>query len=587
MGRPFTRLKAFYSNLRIKYKLFLLISTLMLIMCVCCLTVLQYVFNVYDRELYARSSQALNVTLFGMDNELSQMEQLTFRIATDQNVQRTLRHVRDNTTSYDFLRVTDDLNTRMIELGTQDKYVLSVHTFDTNYREYRTGKRPNTTNTERLKQIEELTHARQGAITWILPDEYDQTLIAAREIRDYSDFSFDRLGILGLRIDLDRLARDYARGLDQQGAHFLILNEGEPIFQGDAEIDPDKLQVVLDSAQGYEVVEDNGRLYFATYAPSSYTNWDYVIMIPYDELFQVVANVKRFVTIIFPIILVLTIVLSFRYARRLTRPIESLNAKMKSIQMGRFDIAATLEDEQYPMDETGQMHRNFRIMVQRINDLINENYLKQLAIKESEYKALQAQINPHFLYNTLESINWHAKIAGQPHISRMVESLAYLMRHSINQQEPLVTLGEEMTFISHYITIQKVRFEERLDFRMDIPEELRSCVVPKLVLQPLVENAIQYGLERIIGTCSIRISASRREHMLVIEVHDNGPGIDQKAIELIFAGKLRTRKTGLGIRNIHERIRLMFGEEYGLQIESKPGEGTTVRIRVPYNWRDA
>jgi len=586
MRRSFAHLKAFYSNLRIKYKLFVLISTLMLIMCLCCLSVLWYVLNVYDEELYARSSQALNVTLFGMDNELSQMEQLTFRIATDQNVQRTLRHVRDNTTSYDVLRVTDDLNTRMIELGTQDKYVLSVHTFDTYFREYRTGKRPNTTNAGRLAKIEELTHARQGAITWIMPDEFDPALVAAREIRDYSDFSFERLGILGLRIDLDKLAQDYARGLDQQGAHFLILAGGEPIFRGDTQIDPAKLQVVLGSPHGYEVVEDGGRLYFVTHAPSNYTNWDYVVMIPYDELFQVIANVKRFVTILFPLIFVIAIILSLRYARSLTRPIESLNAKMKSIQMGRFDIA-TLEDEHYPMDETGQMHRNFRIMVQRINDLINENYLKQLAIKESEYKALQAQINPHFLYNTLESINWHAKIAGQPHISQMVESLAYLMRHTINQQEPLVTLGEEMTFISHYITIQKVRFEERLDFRMDVPEELRSCVIPKLVLQPLVENAIQYGLERIIGTCSIRIGARRNGHELVIEVRDNGPGIDREAIELIFAGKLRSKKTGLGIRNIHERIRLMFGEEYGLEIESKPGEGTNVRIRVPYNWRDA
>lgn len=586
MRRAYASMKAFYSNLRIKYKLFVLISTAMLIMCLCCLSVLQYVFNVYDEELYARSSQALNVTLFGMDNELSQMEQLTFRIATDQSVQRTLRHVRDNTTSYDFLRVTDDLNTRMIELGTQDKYVLSVHTFDTYFREYRTGKRPNTTNAERIRLIEELTHAKQGAITWIMPDEYDQTLVAAREIRDYSDFSFDRLGMLGLRIDLDKLAQDYARGLDQQGAHFLILAGGEPIFHGDVEVNPDKLHAVLNSAQGYEVVEEGGRLYFATYAPSSYTNWDYVIMIPYDELFQVVANVKRYVTIIFPAIFIITIILSIRYARSLTRPIESLNAKMKTIQMGRFDIAASLEDEQYPMDETGQMHRNFRIMVQRINDLINENYLKQLAIKESEYKALQAQINPHFLYNTLESINWHAKIAGQPHISQMVESLAYLMRHSINQQEPLVKLGEEMTFISHYITIQKVRFEERLDFQMDIPEEHRSCVIPKLVLQPLVENAIQYGLERIIGTCSIRIHARRHDQELEIEVCDNGPGIDKEAIELIFAGKLKSKKTGLGIRNIHERIKLIFGEEYGLEIESKPGEGTKVRIRVPYNWRD-
>ena len=146
MRKRYVRMKTLYSNLRIKHKMFVLITTLMLTMCICCLAVFQYVFDVYDKEMYTRSSQALNVASFGMDNELIAMEQLTYRIATDQNVQSTLRLVRDNTSNYDFFRVTDDLNKRMLELGVQDKYILSVHTFDIANREYRSGMRPNQTD---------------------------------------------------------------------------------------------------------------------------------------------------------------------------------------------------------------------------------------------------------------------------------------------------------------------------------------------------------------------------------------------------------------------------------------------------------
>ena len=588
MRKAFFNLKTLYSKLRIKHKLFVLITALMLTMCICCLAVFQYVFDVYDREMYARSSQALNVSSYGMDNELNDMEQLTFRLATDFSVQNTLKLVRDHSTSYDFYRVTDELNKRLIELGVPEKYVLSVHMFDTADREYRSGKRPNLTVQSRLNAMKHMTHARQGGNTWILPDEHDSALMAAREIRNYSTFNFERLGMVGVRIDLNKLAQDYARGLNRQGVHFVILNEGKLLFANDL---PVELSVLLSAMkgeeEGYEIVEDARRRFFLTYARSSYTNWDYVILLPYDELFYALSNVKRIVMIVFALLFATAITLSIRYARSITRPIESLNAKMKTVQKGNFDIAAISDEEQYPMDETGQMHRNFRIMIERINDLINENYRKQLAVKESEYKALQAQINPHFLYNTLESINWHAKISGQRHISQMVESLAYLMRNSINHKEPFVTLREEKNFVRHYVTIQKVRFEERLDFHMDIPEELEACIVPKLILQPIVENSIQYGLEQMIGVCRIRVSANMVNKNLQLEVADNGPGIEPDVIQQILAGQYRTKGTGLGIRNIHDRIRLMFGEEHGIHIESEPGAGTRVIISVPVNWRDS
>src|SRR5690606_2848016 len=138
-------------------------------------------------------------------------------------------------------------------------------------------------------------------------------------------------------------------------------------------------------------------------------------------------------------------------------------------------------------DEVGQIQRHFRIMLERINELIQENYIKQLVIKDTQFKALQAQINPHFLYNTLESINWMAKMSKQDRISQMVESLGYLLRLSISEQDSVITLHKELHIVQQYLVIQKLRFEERLDFQLDVPEHLVLCTVPKLSIQPIVE----------------------------------------------------------------------------------------------------
>src|SRR5690606_17546941 len=191
--------------------------------------------------------------------------------------------------------------------------ILSVHTFDIANREYRSGMRPNQTDPGRLEKMKQLTSERQGGNTWILPDEFEQTLIAAREIRDYSNFEFVRLGTLAVRIDMQKLVQDYAQGLDRQGAHFLILNDGEPLFSGELPVRLSALQQAMSSRQGYEIIEEDNRRYFMTFVPSAYTNWDYIIFIPYDEQFQAIANVKRIVLILFSVIFVVTIALSIRY----------------------------------------------------------------------------------------------------------------------------------------------------------------------------------------------------------------------------------------------------------------------------------
>jgi two-component system sensor histidine kinase YesM len=270
-----------------------------------------------------------------------------------------------------------------------------------------------------------------------------------------------------------------------------------------------------------------------------------------------------------------------RFARGITDPIEILNAKMKKVRFGNFEYHEEQDQKPTAMDEAGQLHRNFRIMLERINELIKENYQKQLTIKDTEFKALQAQINPHFLYNTLDSINWLARMNGQQHISRMVESLAFLLRSSIRLKAPLIPLKKELEIVRHYITIQQIRFEERLHFVLDIPMELSDYAIPKLSLQPIVENAIHYGLEQMTTPCSISIRARRDGDRLLLTVEDNGPGMEPSFLQMLERGEVKTRGSGIGLRNIDERIKLLFGSVYGIEIESERRVGTQVHLILP------
>ncbi|KAF9121839.1 hypothetical protein BGX30_002346, partial [Mortierella sp. GBA39] len=354
--------------------------------------------------------------------------------------------------------------------------------------------------------------------------------------------------------------------------------------------DPALIQSSITSETGYFIKEVQGKTYFVAYNRSSATGWTYLNVTPFNQIFRQIVLIKEIVIGVFILIFAFAILWGIRFSRGLTRPIENLIARMKLAEKGNFAEANILAGDQEPpaMDELGLLHRTFRLMVERINDLITENYASRLLIKETEFKALQAQINPHFLYNTLESINWMAKINKQTQISQMVQALAFLLRNSVSLKEPILTLKEELEMVQHYITIQKFRFEERLSFHMDVPEREHFRKIPKLTLQPLLENAIHYALEPSVGTCTISLTSREEADAFILIVEDDGPGMASDTLELLREGRLTTAGNGIGLLNIDERIRFAFGENYGLFIDSAPDDERIILdgISQMVDWQD-
>jgi len=568
-----------YRHLKIRHKLSLLISLIVAVSFVFTALTQQYAFSVYDRQLHEKSSQVLNLSSSAIEAELRRLTHVSYNIVTDPQIQEILLSIQTSDSGYERYMWGQRLIDRLIGFAGTESYIRSIQLLDAHGGEHRAGL-PVTIPEEKWDRIRALTLEAKGDYRWVFPDGEDPSLILARDIRSFRNTNFDLqvLGTLTIRLDIGGIVGTFAR----EGREGLVLMAGpETIYPAAPPFDPADILPLLRNRSGYFIRSIGGQAHFFSYIHSSDTGWTYINLTPYNVIFQRVVLVKQLAVAVFAFMFVFLFLWGIRFSRGLTRPIEDLIGRMKLVEKGNFSEAHLLRDAAPPMDEIGLLHRTFRRMVERINTLITENYANRLLLKETEFKALQAQINPHFLYNTLESINWLARVNGQAEISRMVEALGYLLRNAVSMKQPLIPLADELEIVRHYVTIQKFRYEERLQFSLEVPKEYLNRRIPKLSLQPLLENAFKHALEPGLDGCRIALRAYETEDAFCVAVEDDGPGMPPDILDRLRAGTLRTRGQGIGLRNIDERIRIAFGEAWGLQVESGAGRGTRVVLRMP------
>jgi two-component system sensor histidine kinase YesM len=255
--------------------------------------------------------------------------------------------------------------------------------------------------------------------------------------------------------------------------------------------------------------------------------------------------------------------------------------KMKEVENGNLDISINVRRR----DEIGQLGVSFNNMIYDIKYLISKLVEEERNKKEIELEALHAQINPHFLYNTLNTIKWMAKMQGARNISSTVTALIKLLRVSINLSNEKVTLEEEIEYVKNYVLIQKMRFNEQFEVNYNTDEDCLKCTIPKLILQPIVENSIIYGSgEDGAHRLNICISAQREGENLIIRIVDNGPGIEDEVLKRIFKAEKNVNKFSVvGLHNVNERIKHYYGEAYGITISTGIGKGTSVGINLPFD----
>ncbi|MCY9185025.1 sensor histidine kinase [Bacillus halotolerans] len=567
------RVAGWYRRMKIKDKLFVFLSLIMAVSFLFVYSGVQYAFHVYDEQIYRKSSEVLRMSSERIEDELKKIEDVSYEIITDEQIQRILSmQNRDDT--YDQYQMKQELWDQLAQYAGDEKYIDSIHLIDARGSEYSAG----SSSSDLMKQQEEVferAKAQKGRNLWMTLGNSDPVLISARQIRSFHQLSLNGLGMVLIQVNVKQMIRDLPKDWgDSVGDMMIADKDGNLVYSAHASVLTPEMTKQTLRHPGYDLVKKNGKRYFISFLQSSYQNWSYYNVIPFDQMFAKISFMKTVIGTCFLLFFSVVLLFGRKIANSITEPIEQLVSAMKSVQHGGIEAGVSLSLPEHTQDEAGTLNRHFTVMMKRINELMEENVEKQLIIKETELKALQAQINPHFLYNTLESINWLAKANQQKQISQMVESLGFLLRNSIHIKEDTVTLQEEADIVLHYMTIQRFRFEERLNFTLDIADEVKHCRIPKLTLQPLAENAIQYALEPFTRPCAIRLQAKKTEDCVCITVEDNGPGMDETILE-------KTGGRGIGLWNIHERIRLMFGEPYGLRIQSEKGKGTAILLTIP------
>ncbi|VTR59641.1 Probable sensor-like histidine kinase YehU [Actinobacillus pleuropneumoniae] len=550
------------------------------------------------------------------DNQLKMFERISNTILLQDSVKRFLD--MDPTDSYEHYRVhpphpkgclSEDFHS--IPTQTHMMYILGFHgrsIFDQNQNFSAMSIDPS----DRLRELTEKTPGNGEIVilkTSLLEQDRDNVITVARKIRGMN--SYDVKGVLAVEFNEDQLSGLW-NGVDlgEQGFFFILDREGEVVYapehvdmEGITTTDLPKRIIAKGDQRFIEPVLGEKAMIISR--QSEYSGWSLVIMMPLDELRAPISGIRSTTIIVGFVTLFIALVLAYRFGKSIVNPIRNLKNGMRQTEKGNW---THITDAKPREDEIGGLIHSYNLMVSRLSDMIEQVYDTelhnqktqlelqdiQLERQRAEFQALQLQINPHFLYNTLETINCYAIVQDSDEISDMVEAMAFMLRYSIQTNLEEITIANELNHVRHYMMILKHRIGRDFEIEVATPPELLLEKMVRLSLQPIVENIFQHAFpEGIEAWHYIRIDTRVDGDNLLVIVEDNGSGIaDHKLHKLRKRleenrlvddeeGKRARRRGGIGIVNVHRRIQMVYGEAYGITVHSSPSQGTSIVMTMP------
>ncbi|MDO4337010.1 MAG: sensor histidine kinase [Eubacteriales bacterium] len=377
--------------------------------------------------------------------------------------------------------------------------------------------------------------------------------------------------------------------IGEKGYVFILDEEGNIVYHPQQqqlynELQTENIDMVM-NAESDTVITDNGdqgKIY--TLSRSEKTGWTVAACMNVGELLKNTRKAQSIYVLTAVALVVVALWISSIITRMITSPLQKLRDSMAKVQEGDFETA----DVEVPSEnEIGSLTKSFNVMTHRIEELMEQNVHEQEEKRKSELKALQSQINPHFLYNTLDSIIWMAEGKKHEEVVLMTASLARLLRQSISNEDELVPIGQEVEYARSYLTIQKMRYKDKLEFQIDVEPSITGIKIIKLVLQPLIENAIYHGLKYKESKGLLLVNGYEDGENVILEVKDNGVGMDEETLEHIFERhKVNYQSNGVGVYNVQKRLQLYYGNSYGITYKSKQGTGTKATITIPKSQED-
>lgn len=418
----------------------------------------------------------------------------------------------------------------------------------------------------------------------IISGERPWVITLSRGIRDRSG-SGEKEGVFFIDLNYSAISglcdqstvgtKGYAFILDAKG-NIVYHPQQQQLYN---ELQTENISLIMDTDEDIVLTGtgNDGKLY--SISRSEKTGWTVVDCTNVKELLSKSRQAQS-VYVLTAIILVIVALLFSRFmARSITLPIQKLRDSMKKVQEGDFSVSDVVVDSK---NEIGSLTKSFDVMTHRIHELMEQNVHEQEEKRKSELKALQSQINPHFLYNTLDSIIWMAEGKKNEEVVLMTASLARLLRQSISNEDEVVPIANEVEYARGYLTIQKMRYKDKLEFQIEVDSSILYIPLIKLVLQPIIENAIYHGLKYKESKGLLIVKGFMKDGNAVLQVIDDGVGMDEETLAHIYdKHKVNYHSNGVGVYNVQKRLKLYYGEDYGITYTSELGKGTTATITIP------
>lgn len=570
-------------NLKLEHKI--LLSTIcieILYVVLFLLAGMSVVTSRYDRLLYQSTLSSSALVSHEFANRLEELESMSNVVRADITIQSVLDEISNPTTKYASNYYSSIYSTlQKYYLQYKHDYIRFAAISCPRFVAYTYGYIKEHPSDDILMSIIQEAKEADGSAVWLTENAHENGLYLVREIKKIEHLSLNDLGTFIVKVDFDKLISEVSTVSQDFKSSYWILYDHENLIYASSDLTEQAVSDISCQSDDYGIITVNGIKYFYTRGEMENTHWDYIQLISYQDIANSQKDIMVWYLLVLLLGLLFSVIMMHIIIRKTTRHIDLLILRMKQFGNNSIDLPPVPSDYTQRTDEIGMLHQQFDSMAQQIQTLITQNYQQELLTKEAQLKSLESQMNPHFLYNTLESVNWRAKAIGEKDISQMVEALGHFLRITLNRKNDIFTLREELALIQYYMTIQQLRYENRLNYHLDIPVFYQDAMIPKLSIQPLLENAVHYALEQITDDCTITLTCTKTDNLLQIYVKNTGSEFQDHLLDKLRNHEIKENGLGIALLNIQERVQLMFGVQYGLSFYNE-NDYAVVKLEIPY-----
>lgn len=556
----------------------LVITLVLLATCVLTFLILYFtMLNGLDDYLFSEMEERLLNSSIRIETEMRNVQKMISDAATSNSVQEAIRCAEASDSAFEQYNYRKEILSLVSDRFQRYNYILSIHYVDTQKNSVSTGHDSSQYFANHMDELYETAQTHAGRPVWW---HAGNTLILMCEIRETRDLSLRNMGMMAVRIRIPQMINAaYKKTLNTET--LTIYDAGDILFSNA----PQGLSVHTEAmGDRYIIRDEKGDRHIALHTRSQYYEYDYYASVSYNELMGRFKWARWIALAVFALTAVFLVSFTIICSKSIVAPLRELTEMIQETPDIAVSRRSAIQKTIARSDEIGIVFNAYQAMLKELNDQIEANYTRKLLLKETQLSALQAQINPHFLYNTLDSVYWMAKNNDQEDIATMVLSLGRILRTSLQSSENgmhLIRVWEELKALESYLNIQQLRFGEGIRFVTEIPEEALEIYMPRLLLQPLIENSIHYGVEMLGGNSCVWLRGRIEEDRFILRVEDNGVGAEEDLLQKLSDGSIKPHGSGIGLINIQQRLQYIYEGNSEIRIFRNSPQGTVVEIDLP------